>query len=157
MKLSPVLLLCAVMLLCGCSSYVYVPFSYPDNSLNIYNTFWDNFSGALEKGKTYAYANDGFGAELQFKVIQVLKNNTVLASRNHKNGKPYEFANYKTTICEAAQFLVISDYPYADGVKLRPGDYVCLGVTTYKSKGQKTLYVLAEKSYYGKYLKKQSR
>ena len=127
----------------------YVFSSYPENSLNTYNSYWDDFAGSIEEGKVYHYSNKGFSPELQFKVLQVWDKSTVLVTRYFDYGYPYEGTEH-TKICEAALFLVVSDTPYADDAKLREGDYVCVGTYTYetKNKDKNTVYVLAEKSYY---------
>ena len=133
--------------LTGCSTYM--PFSYPENSLNTYNSYWDDFAGSIEEGKVYHYSNKGFSPNLQFKVLQVIDDKTILIARISANGYPYEGARY-TKVCESAVFLVISNHQYADDAKLRAGDYVANGTYTYvtKAKTQKTVYVLVEKSLY---------
>ena len=157
MKKSTMLLIVALGIgLTGCSSYI--PVSYPENILNTYNSYWDDFAGSIEEGKVYHYSNKGFSPKLQFKVLQVWDKSTVLVTRHSDYGHPYEGTEY-TTICEAALFLVVSDIPYADGAKLRAGDYICVGTYTYetKNKNQKTVYVLAEKSYYDAKMKDKAK
>ena len=134
-----------IIALVGCSSYI--PFSYPDNSLNIYNTYWDNFAGSIEKGKVYYYSNKGFSPELQFKVTKVLGNGNILVNRDSKLGWAHNFADYGH-VCEAVQFLIVSDYKYADDAKLRDGEYVCCG--TFNLKYGKTVYILTEKQLFDK-------
>ena len=138
MKKSTMLLIVALGIgLTGCSTYI--PFSYPENSLNTYNSYWDDFAGSIEEGKVYHYSNKGFSPEFQFEVLQVIDDKTILITRS----------GY-TNVCESAVFLVISNHQYADGAKLRAGDYVANGTYTYvtKAKTQKTVYVLVEKSLY---------
>ena len=67
----------------------YVFSSYPENSLNVYNSFWDEFAGSMDVGKVYPYSNRGFSSELQFKVLQVLDENTVLIIRSSEIGYPF--------------------------------------------------------------------
>ena len=136
----------------------YIFSSYPENSLNIYNTYWDDFAGSIDEGKVYHYSNKGFSPELQFKVLQVIDGETVLITRSSERGRPYKRAEY-TTVCESALFLVMSNHKYADDAKLRAGNYVCVGTHTYKTqnKSQKTVYVLAEKSYYDANIKNKSK
>ena len=119
----------------------YVFSSYPENSLNTYNSYWDDFAGSIEEGKVYHYSNKGFSPELQFTVLQVIDDKTILITRSSENGYPYEGARY-TKVCESALFLVISNHTYADDAKLRAGDYVANGTYTYetKAKTQKTVY-----------------
>ncbi len=142
--------------LTGCSTYI--PFSYPENSLNIYNTYWDDFAGSIEEGKVYHYSNKGFSPELQFKVLQVLEDGAVLVFRLREIGWPHKLAE-RGTVCESALFLVVSDTPYADDAKLHEGDYVCVGTYTYKTKNKdkNTVYVLAEKSYYDAKMKDKAK
>ena len=158
MKKSAILFgaLTAVIAFTGCSSYI--PLSYPDNSLNIYNSYWDDFAGSIEEGKVYHYRNKGFSPELRFKVLQVIDDKTILITRRLEHGYPYEGGKY-TKVCESALFLVISNHKYADDAKLRAGDYVCVGTYTYKtkSKDQKTVYVLADKSYFDANLKDKAK
>ena len=157
MKKSTMLLIVALGIgLTGCSTYM--PFSYPENSLNTYNSYWDDFAGSIEEGKVYHYSNKGFSPELRFTVLQVIDDKTILITRSSENGYPYEGARY-TKVCESALFLVISNHKYADDAKLRAGDYICVGTYTYetKSKDKKTVYVLAEKSYYDAKMKDKAK
>ena len=136
----------------------YVFSSYPENSLNTYNSYWDDFAGSIEEGKVYHYRNKGFSPELQFKVLQVLEDSAVLVFRHRETGWPHKSAELGT-VCESALFLVVSDIPYADDAKLREGNYICVGTYTYetKNKNQKTVYVLAEKSYYDAKMKDKAK
>ena len=136
----------------------YVFSSYPENSLNTYNSYWDDFAGSIEEGKVYHYRNKGFSPELQFKVLQVLEDGDVLVFRHREIGWPHESAELGT-VCESALFLVVSDTPYADDAKLREGDYVCVGTYTYetKNKDKNTVYVLADKSYFDANLKDKAK
>lgn len=120
----------------------FVPETYPENSLNIHNTYWDNFTGIMEKGKTYQYSNKGFDRALRFKVIQVWDDNAVLIAR------PKFVDNRLQVVCEEAIFLLISKRNYADGSTLKDGSYECVGTQTYETvkKAQKTVYVLVEKT-----------
>ena len=157
MKKSTMLLIVALGIgLTGCSTYI--PFSYPENSLNIYNSYWDDFAGSIEEGKVYHYRNKGFSPELQFKVLQVLEDGAVLVIRHRETGRAYKSAELGT-VCESALFLVVSNTPYADGAKLREGDYICVGTYTYETKNnnQKTVYVLAEKSYFDTQMKDKTK
>ena len=157
MKKSTMLLIVALGIgLTGCSTYI--PFSYPENSLNTYNSYWDDFAGSIEESKVYHYSNKGFSPELQFTVLQVIDDKTILITRSSENGYPYEGARY-TKVCESALFLVISNHQYADDAKLREGDYICVGTYTYetKSNDKKTVYVLAEKSYYDAKMKDKAK
>ena len=105
MKKSTMLLIVALGIgLTGCSTYI--PFSYPENSLNTYNSYWDDFAGSIEEGKVYHYSNKGFSPKLQFTVLQVIDDKTILITRSSEYGYPYEGARY-TKICESALFLVI--------------------------------------------------
>ena len=125
----------------GCSSYV--PMSRPDNCLNTYNTYWDNFSGTIEIGKVYQYSNDGFDKALRFKVLQVLENG-VLVVRYKEWG---EIWDKHQVICEEVVFAIASNHKYADGAALRNGFYECTGTWTYMTNQQteKTVYCFVER------------
>lgn len=115
----------------------------PDNSLNIFNTYWDNFNGLMEKGGVYRYSNNGFRNDLQFKVVQVLEEGVVIVFR------PLNLDEYKGKIqvlCAEVAFVVLSKQDYADGVSLKEGLYECIGTYTYETKkgDDKTVYVLRE-------------
>ncbi len=47
-------------------------------------------------------------------------------------------------------FLILSNQLYADGAKLRDGEYICVGTYTYetKNKTSKTVYAFMDKEYY---------
>ena len=126
-----------------------VPFSFPENSLNIYNSHWDNFAGVIEKGQVYIYDNKNFDKDLHFKVLQVLDKNKILAIRNRANGYVTPESDYDL-ICSQEIFLIISDDQYADGANLRNGEYICTGTYSYTTKTDsvKTIYVLTKKSYF---------
>lgn len=148
MKTIYTILFCAILLtIFGCSTYI--PISYPDNSLNIYNTYWDNFAGIIEKGKIYYYSNKGFKPELQLKVFQILSKNEILVIRNFASGQANKYAEYGK-ICESVIFLILSNQLYADGAKLRDGEYICVGTYTYETKNEtsKTVYAFMDKEYY---------
>lgn len=115
----------------------------PDNSLNIFNTYWDSFNGLMEKGGVYRYSNNGFRNDLQFKVVQVLEEGAVIVFR------PINLDEYKGKIqvlCAEVAFVVLSKQEYADGVSLKEGLYECIGTYTYETKkgDDKTVYVLRE-------------
>lgn len=139
-----------VLLLLGCTMGIFlggcvphIPFTLPKNSLNIYNTYWDNFSGNIEIGKVYVYQNKGFDRKLHFHVLQVLSDEAALIIRQSAT----DWINNKLeTICEEAIFLVVSKNTYADGVKLRNGNYICTGTYQYDTKGgdTRTVYILKE-------------
>lgn len=144
------------LLLSGCSriakgySYATHPATWMsqkeiESSLNLYNTHWDNFHGHLEKGKIYHYSDSKFEKSLRFEVLQVLSEKEILVIRS---------ADEKTTD-EFAILYVISDTQYADDSTLLSGDYVCIGRYQYTNGigRQKTVYALAEKSFYDKQMK----
>lgn len=133
---------CVIMIsLCGCATHT--PLAPPQNSLNLYNTLWDDFAGSIEVGKVYAYRNKGFNKKLHFHVLQVLSDDAVLIIRSRASD--WIYGDLKD-ICEEAIFLVISKKSYADGAKLREGNYVCTGTYQYTTREAlvKTVYVLKE-------------
>lgn len=115
------------------------------NSLNIYNSRWDNFNGHLEKGKSYYCDNNTSHKSLRFKVLQVISENEVLVTR----GSTYE-------TCEYAIFYVLGKTSYADNATLKDGEYICLGTYQYENKNNdlKTVYALIEKEYLKEYAEK---
>ena len=116
----------------------------PENSLNLFNTYWDSFNGLMEKGKVYQYSNKGFIKDLQFKIFRVYDNeNAVLVARESHN------CTYKgkfQMICDEAVFLILTKQNYAEGVSLKEGMYECTGTYTFKGNNgdKKTVYVLRE-------------
>ena len=132
----------SLLFIIGCSGFV--PWGYPENSLNIYNTYWDDFAGVMQKGEIYQYQNDGFDRQLRFKVLQVLSKKGVLFIRPAATDKIH--GEYQR-ICEEAVFLVISNRNYADGASLKDGIYECVDTYTYTTKNNhdKTVYVLVER------------
>lgn len=116
------------------------------NSLNIYNSKWDNFSGYMGKGKSY-YCNNAISHRaLRFKVRQVISENEFLISRS----SAYDGAK---EICENAIFWLLAKTNYADDAVLRDGEYICLGTYQYENKKneQKTVYLLIEKDFLDEY------
>ncbi len=119
----------------------------PENSLNLFNTYWDSFNGFMEKGKVYQYSNKGFIKELQFKIFRVYDNenavNAVLVARGS------QYSRYKgkyQMICDEAIFVILTKQNYAEGVSLKEGIYECTGTHTFKNDDEKkTVYVLIEK------------
>ena len=105
-----------ILLSAGCLSIddPFVPASYPENCLNIYNTYWDNFESTVKEGEIYHYINKGFHRDLQFTVLQVLGEGQVLVMRPYKFGR---VGSKYETICEEAIFMVISDHTYAEDRK----------------------------------------
>lgn len=143
----------------GCSAYnseldnnnITITQNY-DNCLNAYNSYLDNFSGSIEKGKIYYYSNKNFPPELHFEIIQVFEEKEAfLVYRRYNIGKIQEMEKYGT-VCNSAIFLILSNQLYADGAKLRDGEYICVGTYTYETenKTQKTVYVFMDKEYYQK-------
>lgn len=119
------------------------------NSLNIYNSRWDNFSGHLEKGQSY-YCDNGISHRaLRFRVLQVLSEDEVLVTRNSAR-EDFE------DVCEYAIFYVLGKTNYADNAILKDGEYICLGTYQYENKNNdvKTVYALIEKDYLEEYTKK---
>lgn len=139
-----ILILAAPLLCTGCPACISC--FHDKYSLNEYNTYWDNFSGSLKKGCIYHYNNQRYDKKLRFFVLQVLDKNTVLVIRHQAWNMNYD------DLCDEALFLVISDTLYADLATLQDGDYICTGTYTYETtqKTQKTVYVLAEKSFFEK-------
>ena len=125
----------------GCTTHT--PLAPPQNSLNLYNTYWDDFAGSIEVGKVYTYSNKGFDKKLHFHVLQVLSDDAVLIIRSRASD--WIHGDLKD-ICEEAIFLVISKKSYADGAKLRNGNYVCTGTYQYTTRKDlvKTVYVFTE-------------
>ena len=130
------------LLITGCNGLT--PINHPENSLNTYNTYWDNFAGTLEKGKIYQYSNSGFSEKLQFKVLQVIAKDAVLVIRH--SGHDYVYGEYKK-IYDDVIFLIVSGRNYADGAALYDGLYECVGTYQYetKNKFQKTVYAFVER------------
>lgn len=120
------------------------------NSLNIYNSRWDNFNGHLEEGKSYYCDNSDSHKALRFKILQVLSKNEVLVIRNYAN----ELG--KGEICEHAIFYVLGKTSYADNATLKDGEYICLGTYQYETQNNelKTVYALIEKEYLEEYAEK---
>ena len=119
------------------------------NSLNIYNSRWDNFSGHLEKGQIY-YCDNGISHRaLRFRVLQVLSEDEVLVTRNSAR-EDFE------DVCEHAIFYVLGKTNYADNAILKDGEYICLGTYQYENKNNdlKTVYALIEKDYLEEYAEK---
>ncbi len=77
-------------------------------------------------------------------MLQILSEKEILVIRSA----------YKKTADEAILY-VISDTQYADDSTLLGGDYVCIGRYQYTNKMgfQKTVYALAEKSFYDNQMK----
>ena len=119
------------------------------NSLNKYNSRWDNFNGHLEKGKSYYCNNNASHKALRFKVLQVISENEILVTRNSAQ-ECYE------EICEYAIFYVLGKTSYADNATLKDGEYICLGTYQYENKNNdlKTVYALIEKEYLEEYAEK---
>ena len=116
--------------------------------LNLVNSKWDDFSGRLEKGKTYRYSNKGFNKDLRFTVLQKLSENSVLAIRHRVTDSSFD------EICELSVFHIISSETYADGATLRDGEYICIGTYEYTTREDrpKSVYSLVEREFYKKYM-----
>jgi hypothetical protein len=111
--------------------------------LNDYACCNDGFSTTIEVGKILLYENRGTPIESHFKILQVLSDNTALAIR-HSN-REY-FNGELRVVYEEAIFFIHSASPYADGVRLRDGKYLCTGIRQYTALNGtvKTVYVLEE-------------
>ncbi len=115
-------------------------------NLNYYNTYWDDFSGALEKLEVYHYENKNYPNYLRFKVLQVIdaEKGMYLFTRWGKydtiQGKVQE-------ACTTVTLLIITTKCYADGAVLQAGDYICLGTVSYPNdnQDQKTIYFLSDR------------
>lgn len=111
--------------------------------LNDYACCYDDFSTTIEVGKTLLYENRGTPIASHFKIFQVLSDNTALAIR-HSNREYYD--GELREVYEEAIFFIHSVSPYADGVRLRDGKYLCTGIRQYTALNGtvKTVYVLEE-------------
>ncbi len=111
--------------------------------LHYYNTYWDDFSGALEADRIYKYVTSGVNKKLRFTALQKTGENEYLFYR-------FSWLDYQDDelqdLCETVYFWIISDFEYTTDAPLRAGRYLCLGTHTYetKSNGERTVYVLKE-------------
>lgn len=119
----------------------------PESCLNIFNTYWDGFSGLMEKGKTYRYYNKGFNDKLHFKVVSTdVDNKGVIVYRSDFDdwyGGKYQ------KLGEDAMFIVLTEQLYAEDVSLKEGLYECIGThfleRSFRGRTEKkSAYVLRE-------------